>query len=190
MGSLEDLTTDQLLARARQLEATEGLVRAITADPDARRQLQGLIRKVKPGTRFPELEAEEAASRVVKSSEDRVSALEAKLLEEQTRTRLERQRSDAKSKYNLSDDDMAKVEALMTHEDPSQRIPGYETAARVFKAERQQSIPTSSFVSPPAVPLPEQDTWGAGIGNKVELNKIALREAYSALSDYRGQQLQ
>lgn len=183
--SLEDLTVDQLLARARQLESSAGMLDKLARDPKTRPGLQRLIKQANPDLVIPEIDAVDQVNEKIKASEDKIQSLETKILERDIKDRLERQRAQAKSKYKLSDEDIVEVEKLMTHEDPEERIPGYDAASRVFTAQRQQSIPTSSNVSPPVFTMPDKDVWAKGFGNKAALDRIATEEAYAAWNDIR-----
>ena len=187
--SLEDLgnlTTDQLLARAREMEGSANLLNTLAQNPATRGDLQRLMKKANPSLVIPEIDAADAVRGEIRERDERINKLEQQMLEDKVRTRLEKQRADARSKYNLSDADMSEVEKLMTHEDPEQRIPGYDAAARVFAASKQNTVPTHAAIAPPVYTMPENDVWGKGIGNKAALDKIALSEAYAAWNDAVG----
>jgi hypothetical protein len=40
-------------------------------------------------------------------------------------------------------------------------------------------------MAPKTWDMPEKDVWAAGIGNKMQLDKIALQEAYKAANEFR-----
>jgi hypothetical protein len=184
--SLEDLTTDQLLARARELEGSANLISSLSTNPETRTQLQRLIKTINPSLVIPELDSAIAVEAQLKTRDDKIAELENKFLEKEVKDRLEKQRKDVQTKYKLADADMLEVEKMMVDPDPNQRIPGYEAAARVFSASKQTAIPTHSNAAPPTFSMPEQDVWGKGIGNKAQLDKIALNEAYSAWNEALG----
>jgi ABC-type Fe3+/spermidine/putrescine transport system ATPase subunit len=181
--SLEDLTTDQLLAHARQLQTSHDTMAAIAADPALRGDLQALLKKKNPALVIPELDAKHAVAEELKQRDERMSKIELDILQERTKRRLEEERATVKAKYHLSDTDIVEVEKLMTDEDPNKRIPTYESAARVYKAERTQTRPTPSSLTPNTFEMPEKDVWSAGIGSKAALDKIALSEAYKAWNE-------
>lgn len=183
MPSLEDLTTDQLLAHARALEGSHNLLNTLSGNPETRTELQRLMKKVNPKLVIPEIDTADAVRGEMKVRDERIASLENKILEGEVRGRMERQRAAAQVKYNLSDADLLEVEKLMIDPDPDKRVPGYESAARVFTAERQNAKPTPASFSPPVFTMPENDVWGKGIGNKQQLDKIALTEAYSAWNE-------
>jgi len=96
--------------------------------------------------------------------------------------RIEKERSRVKSDYNFNDADVAAVEKLMVDKDAP--IPSYAAAAKVYKASQQLAAPTSHALKPNTWEMPEKDVWAGGIGNKMNLNKIALEEAYKARNEF------
>lgn len=184
MPSLEDLTTDQLLARARELEANESLFRPLLSNPETRETIQRALKKLNPKISIPEIDAKDAVLGAVTSANERVTKLENQIQEDAIRARLERQRLDLKAKYHLTEDDMLAVEALMVDKDNP--IPSYDGAARVYLASKASATPTPSSFAPPTFDMPEQDVWGAGIGNQAKLNKIGMNEAFKAMNDVMG----
>jgi len=185
MPSLEDLSIDQLLARAKHTEQSDALVRALAANPQTRTGLQRLIKQHNPKTIIPELDAADAVRGEVAGANERIAALENAFLENGVRDRLTRQRGDIQAKYGFTDADMNALESMMTDPDPEKRIPGYETAARVYKAERQPSIPTTSAVARPGLAMPSVDIWGSAIGNRDVLNRTAMDLAFQASNEFR-----
>lgn len=181
MPGLEDLTTDQLLARARELEGSEATLRALTSNPKTRETVQRALKTLNPNLVIPEIDAKDAVLAQVGESNKRVEKLEQQIQERDIRDRIERTRAAVKDKYRLSDEDMTGVEKLMV--DPENPIPTYDAAARVYLASRQSSTPTPASFAPPTFQMPEQDVWGKGIGNKAALDKIAMGEAFNAWNE-------
>lgn len=181
--SLEDLTTDQLLARARQLEGSHNLLTALLNDPASREATQRQLKKLNPALVIPEIDAKDAVLAELKTERDERIKLQNDILQDKVRTRLEKARADAKSKYSLTEADMVEVEKLMT--DEHNPIPTYDAAARVHKASKQSAQPTAAALAAPTFEMPETSVWGKGIGNKAALDKIAMNEAYAALNDIR-----
>lgn len=179
--SLEDLTTDQLLAHARALEGSHNLLQTMLKDPTAREMVQRQIKKIRPELAIPELDAKDAISAELKVEREARMALERQITEDRVRKRLEDQRAKAQNQYRLSDADMIEVEKLMT--DEANPIPTYDAAARVHSAMKQTAVPTTHHLQPPTYEMPENDVWGKGVGNKAELNRIAMNEAYKALGE-------
>lgn len=183
MPSLEDLTTDQLLARARETESAHSLLHALTSNPETREQIQRAIKKINPKVSIPEIDSRDAVRDEIKVEREERIKLENSIRERDIRDRIEKQRASVMAKYKLSDADMLEVEKLMVSEtDP---IPSYDAAARVFQASKTSATPTPASFAPPTFDMPDQDTWGAGIGNQSTLNKIGLSEAFRAFSDIK-----
>ncbi len=181
--SLEDLTTDQLLQRARQTESSHHLLNTLLQDPSAREMVQRTLKQANPTMVIPELDAKDAVMKEVHKDREKIQALEAQILERDIRERLQRQRDEVTAKYKLNNADIQAIETLMT--DEHNPIPTYDAAARVHVASKQTAVPTAASIVPPVFEMPEKDVWGKGIGNPAELNKIALTEAYNALNDIR-----
>lgn len=183
MASLEDLTTDQLLAHARTTDSSHRLLQSLLNDPVSREMVQRQLKKQNPALLIPEIDSKDAVLvELAKEREERVK-LQTEILQDKVRARMEAQRATAQSKYRLSEADMLEVEKLMTA--PEDAIPSYDAAARVHKASKQTATPTAASLAPPTFEMPETDVWGKGIGNKAALDKIAMNEAYAALSDIR-----
>ncbi len=183
MPSLEDLTTDQLLAHARNLQGTHELMQTLLQDPSSREVVQRAAKKKNPTLVIPELDAKDAVMAELQKEREARLALEATISQDKIRARLEAQRSAAKAKYKLNEDDMKEVEKLMTDEtDP---IPTYEAAARVHAASKKTATPTSAALSAPTYEMPDKDVWAKGIGNKSMLDRIAVNEAFAAMNDIR-----
>ena len=179
--SLENLTTDQLLAHARQLEGSHELMQTLMKDPAAREMMQRGLKKLRPELSIPEIDAKDAIRAELDEERKERQALQKQITEDRVRARLEAQRAKAKSDYKLTDADMAEVEKLMV--DPENPIPTYDAAARVHAASKKTGTPTPVTLSAPTYEMPEKDVWGKGIGNKAMLDKIATQEAYAALND-------
>lgn len=181
--SLEDLTTDQLLAQARATQGSHELLTALLADPSTREVIQRKLKKANPNLAIPEIDSKDQVMSEIEKEREERRKLEAQIRERDVRERLEKARAAAQAKYGLTEADMQEVEKLMV--DPENPIPTYDAAARVHKASKATGTPTSVDIQPPTFDMPEKDVWGGGIGNKANLDKIAMKEAYAALSDIR-----
>lgn len=183
MASLEDLTVDQLLARAKELEASAALTNDLLRNKETRSMVQHAIKKIRPDLVIPEIDSQVAIdakfAEMKKDSDD----LRRQILERDTRERLERERTAARDKYGLSDADMLKVAELMVDKDNP--IPTYDAAARVHKASTTPSTPTPANFQPPTYTMPEKEVWGTGIGNPAKLNKIAMDQAFAAFNEIK-----
>jgi hypothetical protein len=183
MPSLEDLTTDQLLARAREMEPNHQLLAALLSNRETREVMQRALKKVNPKLVIPEIDAKDEVRGEIKEQGKKIESLEHQLLERDVRDRIERQRASVKSKYKLSDAELLEVEKLMVLENPDERIPTYEAAAKVYRASTTPAQPTPATFMPPTYSMPEKEVWGPGIGSKAKLDKIGLEQAFSAFND-------
>ena|SRR6266404_179038 len=181
MPGLEDLTTDQLLAQAREFQNQAALLSQLTSNPETRETVQRALKKINPKLSIPEIDAKDAVLAVITEERTARQKLETQILERDIRERLEKDKSRVQTKHRLSEEDMKGVEALMIDKDAP--IPTYEAAAMVFKAQRQSAVPTPASFVPPVFEMPEKDVWGKGIGRPAILDKIALNEAYGAWNE-------
>lgn len=181
MPNLEDLTTDQLLTRARELESQASLFTALTSNPDTREMIQRAIKKVNPKVVIPEIDAKDSVLAEIQESNKKIESLERMIMERDIRDRLEKTRANVKTQYKLTDADMQAVENLMIDKDNP--IPTYDAAARVHLASKQSATPTPARFNPPTYDMPEKDIWGKGIGNKAMLDKIAVNQAFEAWNE-------
>lgn len=179
--SLEDLTTDQLLARARELEGSEATLRALSSHPKTRETVQRALKTLNPNLVIPEIDAKDSVRAEIQTEREERIKLQNQIQERDIRDRIERQKADVKTKYRLTDEDMTGVEALMIDKDNP--IPTYDAAARVYLASRQSATPTPASFAPPTFDMPEKDVWGKGIGNKAALDKIAMGQAFEAWNE-------
>ena len=85
--SLEDMSFEQRDQMAL-------LMRELSDNPDTRKEILRLTKKVKPGLVIPELEIEEQTSTAVASANKRVEELEAKMREKEAREGRERRKRD------------------------------------------------------------------------------------------------
>ena|SRR5437016_4696925 len=185
--SLEDLTTDQLLAKAKEMESSHTLVQTLAKDPEARTLFQRFMKKKNPALAIPEIDSEDRMMKVIEEERTERKKLEDKIREDEVRRRVEHERAAVQSKYKLNDEDMKGVEALMIKTDANpEPIPYYDAAARVFQASRTASVPTPSLLRPPTYSMPEKEVWSKGIGNPAQLNRIAMEQAFQAFNDIKG----
>jgi hypothetical protein len=179
--SLEDLTTDQLLARAKELEGAETTLRALTSNPKTRETIQRALKTINPNLVIPEIDAKDSVRAEIDTERQERIKLQNQIQERDIRERIEKQKAHVKGQYRLTDEDMTGVEALMI--DKENPIPTYDAAARVYLASRQSATPTPASFAPPTFSMPEKDVWGKGIGNKAALDRIAMGEAFNAWNE-------
>lgn len=180
--NLEELTHDQLLETARQSQAVTNLVGQLMQNPETRESMQRLAKKANPAAVIPELDASDRIREEMKARDEKIAALEAKMQEKEVAERLERDRRAAIKKHGLSEEDIPEVEKTMV----DHQIASYDAAARLRKAEKAPSVPTTGAIRPPhRFDMPEGNTWGKGVGDSAALNRIAMDEAHKALHEFR-----
>lgn len=183
MPSLEDLPIDQLVTEAKRYQASDQLLGRLVSDPATREEALRLVKRVNPNLSIPEIDAKDQVTSAMAKDRERLEQLEAKLQDQEIRERIRAKRDEIRAKYNFTDSDIQAVEALMVNKD--EPIPSYEAAAKVYKASQTPAVPTPSTVGAPTFEMPAAATWGAGVGNNAQLNKIALNEAHRVLQEMR-----
>lgn len=165
-----------------QLEESTRLFRTLLNSKDTRETMLRAIKKT-TGATIPEIDARDAVMGEVEKERAERLKLEARLQEREIMDRIEKERARVKKDHQLTDDDVKEVEKLMIDKD--EPIPSYAAAAKVYKALKQIAQPTTHQITPKTWDMPEKDVWAAGIGNKMQLDKIALQEAYKAANEFR-----
>ena len=189
--SLEDLSIEQLRAlagKAQQMEPAFNLVNQLSKDPEARTMFQRYLKKKNPTLSIPEIDSEDRVMKALSDEKEAREKLEAKITEDRARERVEKERSDTITKYGLTEEDIKAIEKRMirSDENPDPLPPRYDWAAQLYINSRTPSTPTPASYMPPTYSMPEGKTWGKGIGNAAELNRIAMDEAYRAFADIKG----
>lgn len=181
--SLEDLSVDQLLQVAGRALRSENILNDLVGDPETREQTLRLMKKKNPALSIPEIDAKDKVLEGVAASDKRIADLENQVRERDIRDRILAEKSRVQNQYKLSDADMLEVEKLMV--DEHEPIPSYGAAARVYVASRTQAMPTSSSLTAPIFEMPDEKVWSGGIGNRAQLDKIAIGLAYDALNEVK-----
>jgi hypothetical protein len=182
MPSLEDLTVDQLLAHAKQLESKASFFDAVTKNPETRETVLRALKKAQPSLPIPEIDAKDAVRAEIETERQARLKLEERIQTDEIRRSIEARKAKAVKDYGLTEADVIAVEKLMVEgESP---IPTYDAAARVHLASKQSATPTPAVWQAPSIyEMPEKDIWGAGIGNKAKLDRIAMSEASKAMNE-------
>lgn len=179
--SLEDLTPNQLLDHAKKLEDANRLYGPLMADPETRPQVLALMKKKWPTMPIPEVDSANAMEQKLAEERAAREKLEATVRDERLTRQITEARDRVKKQYDLTDSDMGEVEKIML--DEKAPIPHWDAAAKVFKASRAQATPTAITLEAPIYEMPAKDVWARGIGNKAQLDRIAMKEATAALND-------
>lgn len=181
-GSLEDLTVDQLLAHAKSLETPANAFKNLTSNPKTRETILRAMKDLNPNLVLPELDAKDQVREEIKAEREERLKLERQMMERDARDNVRERRASIKSKYSLTDADVEAVEKMMV--DDKEVNWTHDAAARVYLASKTSATPTpAQWTAPTSFEMPEKDVWGAGIGNKPKLDKIALTEAFKAAGE-------
>jgi hypothetical protein len=196
MPTLEDLSVDELRARAAVTESSHTLLQSLTSNPETREMIQRAIKKANPKVIIPEIDSADKVMTAVAGLREDNEKLRREIQEKDIRERITAQRKDVRERYNLSDADVLEVEKIMTRDvDP---IPSYAAAAQVFVASKQSAVPTPAVFVPPTFSLTEgkDDPWGKALtanapagqhgGTQSSLNRIAINEMYKAANEIFG----
>lgn len=181
MASLEDMTANQLLDYSRKLEEQNRLYNPLMQDPETRGEMLKLMRKKFPNMPIPELDTANAMEKRIAEERAAREKLEAQVRDERITRNINEARERVKREYDLTDADMGEVEKLMT--DEKAPIPHWDAAAKVYRASRAQATPTPVTLEAPIYDMPSKEVWARGIGNKAQLDRIAMRQATEALND-------
>lgn len=182
--SLEDLTVDQLLARARAMEPSAALFNTLVNNPETREEALKLVRRADPKRPIPELDASEKMEKRLEEERAERAKLEERIRDGEIRGRLDKERARVMKQYTLDDAEMLEVEKIMTREDAP--IPHYDAAAKVYKAEKQLAKPTTAAIADFSFKMPEDKRWAKGIGSNANLNRVAMEIAAETLNEVRG----
>jgi len=139
--SLEDMSFEQRDQMAL-------LMRELSDNPETRKEILRLTKKVKPGLVIPELEIEEHTSTAVSAANKRVEELEAKMREKEALADLEARRMKLIKKGLIQDEsDIEQVEKIML----DKGITNHESAAEYWNWMKQSAVPTPTGYNPSAV---------------------------------------
>ena len=181
MASLEDLSHEDLLAHTKALKASDDLFKTLLTSSDTREETLRLMKKKNPNLILPEIDSSDRVMKALDAERDERLKLQESITIDKINARIDKERERVKREYKLSDKDMEGVEKIMTDKDKP--IPNYDSAARVYRAERTPSEPTPMQIGTPTYDMPDGKTWAPGIGNAQRLNKIFLEEATKVVNE-------
>lgn len=181
--SLEDMNVAELLDHAKKADKDAGLLRTLLDDPATRKDTLELVKKKNPGMAIPEIEVAAAQEAALAEERKARQKLEAEVREIRQYESLRAERERVMEEHGLSKNDLKEVEKLMV--DDKAPIPHFDAAVKVFKASQVMAEPTSASLTPQLYEMPEKSVWGAGVGNKSALDKIAKQAAYDAVNALR-----
>lgn len=141
--------------------------------PEVGHQVKEAVEKAF-GFTDPELAASRRHSKETQELRAQIESLESKQMEKEIRSRVDKERDAAQSKFKLSDDDMKEVSKLMVESG----IGNYEKAADYYRLQKQAAKPTSdNIVDHSSMTLP------GDVGLYKNPIKWARDEAYKTISE-------
>jgi hypothetical protein len=139
--SLEDMSFEQRDQMAL-------LMRELSDNPETRKEILRLTKKVKPGLVIPELDIEEHTHTAVSAANRRVEELEAKMREKEALEDLQKRRMSLIKKGLIQDEsEIEQVEKIML----DKGITNHESAAEYWDWMKQSAVPTPTGYNPSAV---------------------------------------
>jgi hypothetical protein len=139
--SLEDMSFEQRDQMAL-------LMRELSDNPETRKEILRLTKKVKPGLVIPELDIEEHTHTAVSAANRRVEELEAKMREKEALEDLQKRRMSLIKKGLIQDEsEIEQVEKIML----DKGITNHEAAAEYWDWMKQSAVPTPTGYNPSAV---------------------------------------
>lgn len=155
-----------------------GLALALSGNPKTRKNFLGLIKEANPNLPIPEIDEPARIAGELKERDDRFE----KYVEEQNKKERERslasERKSVIEEHNLSDEDIKKVEKIMTE----RRVFNYADAAKLYNLEREPATPVVYGMSEGVGELPADE----GLMENPE--KWSLRTAHAMIDDIKRQQ--
>lgn len=139
--SLEDMSFEQRDQMAL-------LMRELSDNPETRKEILRLTRKVKPGLVIPELDIEDHTHTAVSAANRRVEDLEAKIREKEAVEDLNKRRMNLIKKGLIQNEsEIEQVEKIML----DKGITNHESAAEYWDWMKQSAVPTPTGYNPSAV---------------------------------------
>ena len=139
--SLEDMSFEQRDQMAL-------LMRELSDNPETRKEILRLTRKVKPGLVIPELDIEDHTQNAVSAANKRVEGLEAKIREKEAMEDLNKRRMNLIKKGLIQNEsEIEQVEKIML----DKGITNHESAAEYWDWMKQSAVPTPTGYNPSAV---------------------------------------
>lgn len=130
--SLEDLSLEQR-------DELAALMKELADNPETRKDVLRMTKKVRPNLAIPELDIEDYTEKKISKAEERLIELEAKLKEKDALEDLEKRRAKL-VKRGMSEEQIEQVEKVMLEK----KIHDHETAADYFDWMNQAAVPTSN----------------------------------------------
>ena len=169
--NLSDETRDQLA----------GLALKLSGNQKTRKGFLGLVKEVSPDTPVPELDTDAAVQAAVKGEREAREKFEQEQRDRWFAEDLGKQKRTVMEKYQLSEEDIGKMEKMMTEK----TLPAdYNWAAQLFKQQSETAAPTNYGTSGYG-PADVKDYMGSMEGLVEDPDNWALKSAHSMIDDMR-----
>ena len=123
------------------------IYKTLADNPETRKQILQLTKKVRPDLPIPELEIEERSHQATSELRREIEMMRNEAMERDARDKLNSRRSSLKQKgLAASDDDIEQIERVMIE----QQIPNHETAANYWQWMKQSATPTPASTYNPS----------------------------------------
>lgn len=147
-----------------------------------RKNFLGMVKEVAPETPIPEIDTENSFRAELEKRDRQIEELNTNFNNYKTTVELTGIKKNVKDKYQLSDDDMGKVEKLMT----DRHVLNYEDAAKLYDMERAPAEVTySGGFGKPELPMfdgimEDEQNWSVRTAHNIidEMQKNANRSRF------------
>lgn len=182
--TLEQLRTQYPHLSDDAIADLAGLTLRMSGSQKTRKGFLGLIKEVAPETPIPELDTEAKITAAVSAANEKVEKLEKALAEKEFAASLASQKNEARSKFGLSDEDVAKMEEMMKKGE----LPAdYRFAPALYKQQTEVATPTN-YGSSGYGPLGLNDAIRAEKafeGLMDDPDNWSLKTAHSMIDDFK-----
>lgn len=156
-----------------------GLAMKLAGNQKTRKGFLGLVKEVAPDTPVPELDTERAVQTALASEREARENFEKEQRDRWFKEELGKTRASVATKYGLSEDDMTKMEKMMT----DKALPAdYQWAAQLYK---QQSEPAAATNYGENGPVGVKDYIGSMEGLMEDPDNWSRNQAHNMIDDIR-----
>jgi hypothetical protein len=139
----------------KTLKEMAGLALALSSNKATRSNFLGLVRQAAPDTPIPELDTKAQIEEALRAERAEREKIAGEFRDYRLQNQMGEQKKSVMSKHGLSDEDVKKIEEMMGKKE----LPtDYEFAARLYKQQTEQAVPTEygrSGWGPAALPSDE-----------------------------------
>lgn len=159
-----------------------GLAMNMSANKKTRSNFLGLVKEVSPNTPIPELDTAAALDERFGKEKEAREKFEQEQRERWLQEDLSKKKGEVRAKFGLSEEDMAKMEKMMTEK----QLPAdYAWAAPLYKQQTESTVPNNyganGYVGPLDLEKHAQSKDFEGLMN--DPDNYALRTAHQMIDD-------